>query len=33
MKCNKCGTEVNPQDEFCYNCGAQITKNEPDVKN
>ena len=42
MKCNKCGTEVNPQDEFCYNCGAQITrkkenkkdkqKNEPEVQ-
>ena len=42
MKCNKCGTEVNPQDEFCYNCGAQITrkkekqkdkpKNKPEVQ-
>ena len=42
MKCNKCGTDVNPQDEFCYNCGAQITrkkenkkdkqKNEPEVQ-
>ena len=42
MKCNKCGTEVSSQDEFCYNCGAQITrkkenkkgkqKNEPEVQ-
>lgn len=42
MKCNKCGTEVNPQDEFCYNCGEQITrktknkkdkqKNKPEVQ-
>lgn len=38
MKCNKCGTEVNPQDEFCYNCGAQITlkkekqKKKPEVQ-
>lgn len=42
MKCNKCGTEVNPQDEFCYNCGKQITrktknkkdkqKNKPEVQ-
>lgn len=32
MKCNKCGTEVNPQDEFCYNCGAQITRKKDNKK-
>lgn len=32
MKCNKCGTEVNPQDEFCYNCGAQITRKKENKK-
>lgn len=32
MKCNKCGTEVNPQDEFCYNCGAQIMRKKKNKK-
>lgn len=32
MKCNKCGTEVSSQDEFCYNCGAQITRKKKNKK-
>ena len=32
MKCKKCGTEINPKDEFCHNCGAQIIRKKKNQK-
>jgi len=30
--CSKCGKEVSEEDEFCYNCGKGLAKNQPNQK-
>lgn len=30
VRCSKCGVQVDKEAVFCYNCGAKITRSEPE---
>lgn len=32
LKCPTCGKEITEQDTYCFNCGAKLTLNKPQVK-